>query len=436
MPREAAIEPMLPQPMTPSVLPVSSTPMKRFFSHLPACVDTSAVGICRASANMSAIACSAVVIELPNGVFMTITPRAVAAGMSTLSTPMPARPMTFSLVARSSSLAVTLVADRIARPSYPPMILASSSLSSPGLTSTSTPRSSKMATAAGESLSEMRTRGAMVKASELAASGPRMRERESGRRPALTRVESKPRSGRFGELALLESKGVVEPEGQRFDVGGFDRRAAPDAQAGRRIAIGADVEGDLLLLERAGERLGEGCLAIRGQVRDRRVDDPEADAGVRTGRGNASEEIDPRRALDPNGEGFGVSVRPSEQRLGAAERLRPLQRVEIVLNAEHRRRVDGLAFENSLDQFASLGKAEHLRQGPRRRVGLNTLGCARTQDDHAVGSLAAQNLLPGKGRDIELRPGDVLRKSGRSGVADRQALAIGGDPVGVGHAHA
>ena len=43
------------------------------------------------------MACSAVVIELPNGVFITMTPRAVAAGMSTLSTPMPARPTTFSL---------------------------------------------------------------------------------------------------------------------------------------------------------------------------------------------------------------------------------------------------------------------------------------------------------------------------------------------------
>ena len=43
----ATIEPILPQPMTPSVLPVSSTPMKRDFSHLPAWVERSAAGICR-----------------------------------------------------------------------------------------------------------------------------------------------------------------------------------------------------------------------------------------------------------------------------------------------------------------------------------------------------------------------------------------------------
>ena len=115
--RSATIEPILPQPITPSVLPVSSTPMKRFFSHLPACVEASACGISRASANIMAMACSAVVMELPNGVFMTMTPRAVAAGMSTLSTPMPARPMTFRLLAFSRIFGVTLVAERMARPS-------------------------------------------------------------------------------------------------------------------------------------------------------------------------------------------------------------------------------------------------------------------------------------------------------------------------------
>ena len=97
--RSATMEPILPAPIRPSVLEVSSTPMKRFFSHLPACVDASASGSWRASANISAIACSAVVIELPKGVFMTTTPLAEAAGMSTLSTPMPARPITLRLVA-------------------------------------------------------------------------------------------------------------------------------------------------------------------------------------------------------------------------------------------------------------------------------------------------------------------------------------------------
>jgi hypothetical protein len=115
--RLATIEPILPQPITPSTLPVISTPMKRFFSHLPAWVEASACGISRANASIRVIACSAVVIELPNGVFITMMPLAVAAGISTLSTPMPARPITLSFVALSMIFAVALVAERIASPS-------------------------------------------------------------------------------------------------------------------------------------------------------------------------------------------------------------------------------------------------------------------------------------------------------------------------------
>ena len=115
--RSQTMPPMLPAPITPRVLPVTSTPMNFDFSHLPAWVEASAVGIWRATAIIIEIACSAVVIELPNGVFITITPFFEAAGMSTLSTPMPARPITLRLVARSSTSAVTLVAERMARPS-------------------------------------------------------------------------------------------------------------------------------------------------------------------------------------------------------------------------------------------------------------------------------------------------------------------------------
>ena len=63
------------------------------------------------------MACSAVVIELPNGVFITTIPLEVAAGMSTLSTPMPARPMTFRFGAAAMTSLSALVAERTARPS-------------------------------------------------------------------------------------------------------------------------------------------------------------------------------------------------------------------------------------------------------------------------------------------------------------------------------
>jgi hypothetical protein len=68
------MEPILPAPITPSVLPVSSTPMKRDFSHLPAWVEALASGIWRATANIIAMACSAVVMEFPKGVFITMMP--------------------------------------------------------------------------------------------------------------------------------------------------------------------------------------------------------------------------------------------------------------------------------------------------------------------------------------------------------------------------
>ena len=86
-------------------------------SHLPACVEAFASGICRASAIIMEMACSAVVMALPKGVFMTTMPRWLAAGISTLSTPMPARPITLSRDAAARIFGVTLVAERMARPS-------------------------------------------------------------------------------------------------------------------------------------------------------------------------------------------------------------------------------------------------------------------------------------------------------------------------------
>ncbi len=54
------------------------------FSHLPAWVEASACGSWRATANIRAMACSAVVIELPKGVFITMIPRLEAAGISNI----------------------------------------------------------------------------------------------------------------------------------------------------------------------------------------------------------------------------------------------------------------------------------------------------------------------------------------------------------------
>jgi hypothetical protein len=49
---------------------------------------------------------------LPEGVFITITPRSVAASTSTLSTPTPARPTTLSFVAAAMTSRVIFVSER------------------------------------------------------------------------------------------------------------------------------------------------------------------------------------------------------------------------------------------------------------------------------------------------------------------------------------
>src|SRR5712692_8410907 len=66
----------------------------------------------RARATSKAIVCSAVVIVLPSGAFITTMPRPVAAATSMLSTPTPARPITRSFLAASINSAVTLVSLR------------------------------------------------------------------------------------------------------------------------------------------------------------------------------------------------------------------------------------------------------------------------------------------------------------------------------------
>ena len=120
----------------------------------------------------------------------------------------------------------------------------------------------------------------------------------------------------------------------------------------------------------------------------------------------------------------------------SARRLRPFQRVEIVLDAQHRRCVDGFALEDALDELAAFSHAENLRQRPRRRVAFKPRDCARREDEHAVRGFAAQRLLPGEGHDVELRPFQQLRECGRGRVADGEASAVGGDPIGTRNAHA
>src|SRR4051812_26001704 len=108
-----------------------------------------------------------------------------------------------------------------------------SSLERPGFTSACTPRSSKMRTAAGDSLSAMRTRGAMgrIPCVETRRCGFRARRGEG--------VETRSGRGLQGGEGFAERP--VEPGGQGLQVGAVDRGPAPDAQPRRSVAVGADV---------------------------------------------------------------------------------------------------------------------------------------------------------------------------------------------------
>ena len=103
--------------------------------------------------------CSAAAIELDSGAFTTTIPRRVAASTSTLSTPVPARPITLSRSALSMRSAVTLVAERTITASNSPMreVRASGGQSIPSSTSSSFARRSSIPASAIGSLTSTLT---------------------------------------------------------------------------------------------------------------------------------------------------------------------------------------------------------------------------------------------------------------------------------------
>src|SRR5713226_5901039 len=87
-------------------------------------------------------------------------------------------------------------------------------------------------------------------------------------------------SRRLRQRVLAPGKCPVEPERKRLDIGALDGGAAPDAQAGRRIAVGIDVVGDAFLLHCRSHALDERGLGLGGKPADRGIDHLQADRGV------------------------------------------------------------------------------------------------------------------------------------------------------------
>eukprot|EP00162_Nutomonas_longa_P009149 comp19051_c0_seq1/m.35266 comp19051_c0_seq1/g.35266 ORF comp19051_c0_seq1/g.35266 comp19051_c0_seq1/m.35266 type:complete len:544 (+) comp19051_c0_seq1:535-2166(+) len=144
----ATLRPMWPRPRMPIVFPATSTPVYFLRSHFPAFIEACAAGTFLASDMSSEIVISAADAVFPPGVFMTMIPRLVAASMSTLSTPVPARPMICSFFPRSMMSLVTVVPDRTISASYSGIIRSISSFGTFSIRSTTYPSFWKMSTQA------------------------------------------------------------------------------------------------------------------------------------------------------------------------------------------------------------------------------------------------------------------------------------------------
>src|SRR6266699_1265588 len=150
------------------------------------------------------------------------------------------------------------------------MILISSSLDRPVFTSVSMPRSLKIATAAGDNLSEIRTLGMMFSIVPPPARLVRHLPRHDGGGndlaiflPRLRGRSGESRGG--GHLLFHLSEGPIEPGCERFDIGCFHGGAAPDAQTRRRGAIAADIQCDAFLFQKTCDLRGSFCLLLLGQ---------------------------------------------------------------------------------------------------------------------------------------------------------------------------
>src|SRR4051794_14543581 len=177
------------------------------------------------------------------------------------------------------------------------MIACNSSDFRPTRVSTSTPRSRKMASAAGLSWSAISTLGMVAPISRR------------------LRGSAEPLPG--------PGEGPVEPGQEGLDVVGLDCGPAPDAQPRRRVAVALDVVGRALVGQQLGQVLDEGLLAILGQGGERGVGDGKADRGRRAQGGRSCQELDPWGPLDPGCHGRKTALTTGDKGRQAADTLGP-----------------------------------------------------------------------------------------------------------------
>ena len=161
--------------------------------------------------------------------------------------------------------------------------------------------------------------------------------------------------------------GPVEPGPERLDVGGVDGRAAPDAQARRRVAIAGDVVGGAFA-PRAAWR-SPSAAPLFASASDRSANCRQTLVFERIA-GSAARCPSQSRPLRPSGRARRHWRRRARSgRRGRRCRSAHSSANRSVLDRQHRRRVDRLALEHALDQLAAFGQAEDLGQRPGAACG-------------------------------------------------------------------
>ena len=130
-------------------------------------------------------------------------------------------------------------------------------------------------------------------------------------------------ANRFEGLRLDVGERPIEPGQERFEIGGFDRGAGPDAQARQARRDRRRYRSPRPLSPASRRCSWRTPPDPRRSAATRGIDDLQADGGVGADGRILRQESDPGRALDPVGDGLGVGVGAGMQCLQAAERLRP-----------------------------------------------------------------------------------------------------------------
>ena len=148
----------------PRVFSNNSAPVNLERAHLPIRSAACAGEIKRALARSNAIASSAALTIFDVGALTTITPAAVAAGTSTLSSPTPARAITFKPFAAEIASLSIFVAERISTAETPFANSARSSARSAPLQLRTSKSGPKASSVAGLNSSAIRTTGLLISA--------------------------------------------------------------------------------------------------------------------------------------------------------------------------------------------------------------------------------------------------------------------------------